>query len=116
MPDIPPPSSLAAILEQVVRQEWGRLVAALIREPQGGIGPGAMWHAAFVGLVAAPIGTWAVIESGRLLNAVTASVGFLLVPVLGLGLSAFWLHEPMGWDLVIGGALIVASVVVAAKG
>lgn len=31
MPDIPPPSSLAAILEQVVRQEWGRLVAALIR-------------------------------------------------------------------------------------
>lgn len=92
------------------------LVAALIREPQGGIGPGAMWHAAFVGLVAAPIGTWAVIESGRLLNAVTASVGFLLVPVLGLGLSAFWLHEPMGWDLVLGGGLIVASVMVAAKG
>ncbi|WP_240654844.1 DMT family transporter [Rhodovarius crocodyli] len=92
------------------------LLAATIREPQGGIGSGALWHAAFVGLIAAPVGTWAVIESGRLLNAVTASVGFLLVPVLGLGLSAFWLHEPMGWDLMLGGALIVASVVVAAKG
>ena len=86
------------------------------REPGGGVGPGAFWHAAFIGLVAAPIGTWAVTECGRHLNAVVASVGFLLVPVLGLALATLWLHEPLGWDLVVGGVLIVASVVMAARG
>ena len=89
---------------------------ALVREPGGGIGPGAYWQAAFIGLVAAPIGTWAVIESGRHLNAVLASVGFLMVPVLGVLLATIWLGEPLGWDLVLGGILIVASVIVAARG
>ena len=89
---------------------------ALVREPHGGIGTGAYWQAAFIGLIAAPIGTWAVIESGRSLNAVLASVGFLLVPVLGLGLATAWLGEPFGWDLLLGGLLIVASVIVAARG
>jgi drug/metabolite transporter (DMT)-like permease len=73
-------------------------------------------HAAFIGLLAAPIGTWAVIESGRHLNAVLASVGFLLVPVLGLGLATTWLGEPLGWDLILGGVLIMGSVVMAARG
>lgn len=90
--------------------------AALLREPDGGIGVEALPHAAFIGLVAAPIGTWAVIESGRHLNAVLASVGFLLVPVLGLGLATAWLGEPLGWDLILGGVLIMASVVMAARG
>jgi len=90
--------------------------AALLREPGGGIGPGAYLQAAFIGLVAAPIGTWAVIESGRHLNAVVASVGFLLVPVLALALATLWLGEPLGWDLIMGGVLIVASVVLAARG
>jgi drug/metabolite transporter (DMT)-like permease len=91
-------------------------VAAMVREPQGGIGVQSWPHAGFIGLVAAPIGTWAVIESGRHLNAVLASVGFLLVPVLGLVLATFWLHEALGWDLILGGVLIVASVIVAARG
>jgi O-acetylserine/cysteine efflux transporter len=90
--------------------------AALLREPDGGIGPGAYWHAAFIGLVAAPLGTWAVTECGRHLNAVVASVGFLLVPVFGLALATVWLHEPLGWDLIVGGVLIVVSVVLAARG
>ncbi len=91
-------------------------VAATLREPAGGIGLEAWPHAAFIGLVAAPIGTWAVIESGRHLNAVLASVGFLLVPVLGLALATFWLGEPLGWDIILGGVLIMASVVMAALG
>jgi drug/metabolite transporter (DMT)-like permease len=90
--------------------------AALLREPGGGIGMEAWPHAAFIGLLAAPIGTWAVIESGRHLNAVLASVGFLLVPVLGLGLATTWLGEPLGWDLILGGVLIMGSVVMAARG
>lgn len=113
----PPASPMVELLP------WAFLLATLmlawvafLREPGGGIGAGAWWQAAFIGLVAAPIGTWAVIECGRHLNAVLASVGFLLVPVLGLALATLWLGEPLGWDLVLGGILIVASVVVAARG
>ena len=90
--------------------------AAWLREPDGGIGRGAWLEAAFIGLIAAPIGTWAVTEAGRNLNAVVASVGFLLVPVLALTLATFWLGEPFGWDLLVGGVLIVVSVILAARG
>lgn len=89
---------------------------ALLMEPQGGVGAPAWPALAFIGLVAAPVGTWAVIESGRHLNAVLASVGFLLVPVVGVALATLWLHEPLGWDLLLGGALVVASVILAARG
>ena len=89
---------------------------ALWREPEGRVGPGAWWHAAFIGLVAAPVGTWATVEAGRHLNAVLASLGFLLVPLLGVALATTWLGEPLGWDLLLGGALIVMSVALAAKG
>jgi drug/metabolite transporter (DMT)-like permease len=27
-----------------------------------------------------------------------------------------WLGEPLGWDLILGGSLVVLSVVLAAKG
>lgn len=95
------------------------LPIALWREPfsaGGGIGAGAWWAAGFIGLVAAPIGTWATVEAGRHLNAVVASVGFLMVPLVGVVLATTWLGEPLGWDLIIGGALVVLSVIVAARG
>jgi O-acetylserine/cysteine efflux transporter len=82
----------------------------------GGIGGPAIWIAAFIGLVAAPIGTWANVEAARHLNAVLASVGFLLVPTFGVALAVVWLGEPLGWDLIIGGSLVLLSVVLAAKG
>jgi drug/metabolite transporter (DMT)-like permease len=88
---------------------------ALWREPAGGVAPGAWWQAAFIGLVAAPVGTWATVEAGRHLNAVLASLGFLLVPLLGVVLATTWLGEPLGWDLLAGGALIALSVGVAAR-
>lgn len=92
------------------------LPLALIREPQGGIGPGAWPHAAFIGLVAAPLGTWSVIEAGRRLPSTVASVGFMLVPVLGVAGGALWLGEPVGWDVWLGGALVGGSVLLAVRG
>ncbi|HEY8611596.1 MAG TPA: DMT family transporter [Roseomonas sp.] len=89
---------------------------ALLREPGGGIGPGAWPHAAFIGLVAAPIGTWSVIEAGRRLPSTVASVGFMLVPVLGVAGGALWLGETVGWDVWLGGALVAASVLLALRG
>ena len=89
---------------------------AMLLEPHGGIGRGSWPHMLFIGLVAAPIGTWCVIEASRRLPGAVASVWFLLVPAFGVVISAVWLGEPIGWDVVIGGALIVVSVVLAARG
>lgn len=91
------------------------LLLALWREPSGGVGPGAWPQLLGIGLLAAPLGTWAVIEAGRRLPPVIISVGFLLAPVLGVALSTLWLGEPLGWDVILGGILIIASVAVAAK-
>lgn len=92
------------------------LPLALWQEPAGGIGMPVWPHAAFVGAVAAPLGTWATIEAGRRLSGVTASLGFLLIPMLGLTLSTLWLGEPLGLDLLLGSALIVGGVALAARG
>ncbi|NOG69251.1 DMT family transporter [Roseicella sp. DB1501] len=92
------------------------LPLALWREPAGGIGAASWPHAAFVGAVAAPIGTWATIEAGRRLSGIMASVGFLAVPALGVALSNLWLGEALGWDVLAGGLLIGGSVALAARG
>ena len=89
---------------------------ALVFEPDGGIGRGSWVHAVYIGFLAAPIGTWCVIEASRRLPGAVASVWFLLVPVIGLVVSALWLGEQIGWDVIIGGALIFVSVILAAKG
>lgn len=91
------------------------LPLALLFEPAGGIGPAAWPHMLVIGLVCAPIGTWCVIEASRRLPGAVASVWFLLVPAFGVLVSALWLGEPVGWDVVIGGALIVVSVLLSAR-
>lgn len=83
-------------------------------EPGGTLAGGA-WHAAFVGAVAAPIGTWATIEAGRKLSGALASVGFLLIPALGVTLATLWLGEPLGWELIAGGTLILGGVALAVR-
>jgi drug/metabolite transporter (DMT)-like permease len=89
---------------------------ALWLEPMGGVGPGGWIPLAYIGLIAAPIGTWCVIEAGRKLPGAVASVGFLMVPAFGVLVSTLWLGEPLGWDVILGGLLIVVSVVLAAFG
>jgi drug/metabolite transporter (DMT)-like permease len=89
---------------------------ALLLEPDGGIGAASWPHMLFIGLIAAPLGTWSVVEAGRRLPGAVASVGFLLVPAFGVTLGALWLGEPVGWDVILAGVLIVASVVVAVRG
>ena len=93
-----------------------QLPLALALEPSGGIGLPAWPHMLYIGLVAAPIGTWCVIEAGRLLPGAVAGVAFLMVPAFGVLLGAVWLGEPIGWDVIIGGLLIVASVLIATRG
>jgi drug/metabolite transporter (DMT)-like permease len=89
---------------------------ALLLEPGGGIGVASWPHMLFIGLVAAPLGTWSVVEAGRRLPGAVASVGFLLVPAFGVTLGALWLGEPVGWDVILAGVLIVASVMMAVRG
>ena len=69
----------------------------------------------FVALIAAPIGTWSVVESGRRLPGAVASAGFLLVPVIGVTVATTWLGEALTWDLLVGGALIGLGMWLAAK-
>jgi O-acetylserine/cysteine efflux transporter len=92
------------------------LPMAALREPAGGIGWEAWPEAVFVGAVAAPVGTWATIEAGRRLSGTLASLGFLMIPAFGLALSALWLGEPLGLDVLLGCALILGGVAVAARG
>lgn len=89
---------------------------ALLLEPDGGVGPGAWPHLAYIGLLVSPLGTWSAIEAGRRLPGAVAAMGFLLAPVLGFALSARWLGEAVGTDVALGGLLIAASVALAARG
>ena len=89
---------------------------ALWREPLGGIGPDAWWQAVFVGAVAGPLGTWSTIEAGRRLPGAVVSLGFLMVPAIGVVVSSLWLGETLGWDVLLGGGLIAVSVAVAVRG
>lgn len=82
--------------------------------PGQGLG-GGVWHAVFVGAIAAPIGTWAVTEAGRRLSGPAASVGFLLIPTFGVALATVWLGEALGWELLVGGALILGGMLLAAS-
>lgn len=89
---------------------------ALVLEPSGGIFGPSWPYMLYIGLIVAPIGTWCVIEVGRRLPGAVASVAFLLVPAFGVLVSTLWLGEPVGWDMAVGGGLIVASVVLASRG
>ncbi len=112
----PPQTPVVELLPMAFAIGAGVLgVVALIVEPGGFIGWGAAPQALFIGLVAAPIGTWAITEGTRHLNSVLASLGVLLVPLFGVALATIWLREALGWDLLVGAALIVLSVWIAAR-
>lgn len=88
---------------------------ALLLEPQGYIRPTtrALLPLAYLGLLAGPIITWSSTSVARLIPAVAVSLGYLLTPVLGVAVSALFLGEALGWDLLAGGALVLAGAGVA---
>ncbi len=88
---------------------------ALVTEPGGGIGMSmtALLPLAFLGLVAGPAITWSSTSVAKMLPSVAASLGFLLTPALGIALSSWWLGEPLGLDLLLGAALVLAGAAVA---
>ena len=88
---------------------------AMYLEPEGCIGAPSWPIMLYIGVIVAPVGTWCVIEIGRQLPGAVSSLAFLLVPAFGVTLSAVWLGEAVGLDLLIGSALIVASVALAAR-
>jgi drug/metabolite transporter (DMT)-like permease len=53
---------------------------------------------------------WAAVSMTRALPAVTTSLSFLAVPVMGVVLSTLWLGEPLGAALLLGLAMILAGV------
>lgn len=77
-------------------------------------GAGARWSLAYIGGLAGPAGTWCVMEAAATLPAMVSSVGFLATPAAGLLISAWWLGETIGPDLIAGTALVLAGVAVAA--
>ena len=66
-----------------------------------------------IGLVAAPLGTWCVMQATLALPLVVASIGFLAAPAVGLLIAAAWLHEPLTADVIAGSVLILGAGVVA---
>ncbi len=68
----------------------------------------------YVGLIAGPIGTWGIVEATVRLPTVVSSIGFLATPALGLILSNLMLGEKITADLLVGSALILGGVGIAA--
>ena len=82
---------------------------AAIVEPDGTIAstPTALVCLVFVGAFAGPVANWAVTTVARDLPLLTTSLGLLVVPVLGLTISALWLGEAITLSLAAGAVLIL---------
>jgi len=61
------------------------------------------------GVMATALGQWAAMRVTQILPAVTVSLGFLMVPLMGILSSTLWLHEPFTLTLGIGAVLIVGG-------
>ena len=88
---------------------------AAIAEPHGRLDPGQwqLWAALlYIGSFAGPIGTWAAVSVTRALPPLTASLGMLGVPLVGIASSVALVHEPVTWPLALGTALVIAGIAV----
>lgn len=61
------------------------------------------------GIMATALAQWASIRVTQLLPAVTVSLGFLMVPLMGIFASSIWLKEPFTLTLGVGAAFIVGG-------
>jgi drug/metabolite transporter (DMT)-like permease len=65
---------------------------------------------AYVGPVATAFAYWAVVEAGRRFRASTMSMALLATPSLGIAISAWAQHEPIGASLIAGVIMIAAGI------
>jgi drug/metabolite transporter (DMT)-like permease len=86
-------------------------VFAAILEPGGTLASTstALICLIYVGAIAGPIANWAVTTVARDLPLLTTSLGLLVVPVLGLTISAIWLGEAITLSLAAGAILILSG-------
>ena len=109
----PPASSMLTLLP------WAFGLAGLALLPLALLHRPGTWSAASVaallgiGLVAAPVGTWCVMQAQRALPVVVASIGFLAAPVLGVLVSAVWLDEAVTLDVLAGAGLVLGGALAA---
>ncbi|MEW4983163.1 MAG: DMT family transporter [Cycloclasticus sp.] len=61
------------------------------------------------GVMATALAQWASMRVTQILPAVTVSLGFLMVPLMGILSSILWLDEPFTMTLGLGAALIVGG-------
>lgn len=87
-----------------------------LHAPDGTLGTRPVsWEAlGYIGFLAAPLGTWCIMEATAKLPAMVSSIGFLTTPAVSLILANVFLGEPFTADLLAGSALIMAGVVFAA--
>jgi drug/metabolite transporter (DMT)-like permease len=85
--------------------------AALVAEPVSAIEPGwALWAVLlYNGPVATAFCFWAAVTLTSSLPAITTSLGFLGVPMVGIASAALWLGEPVTPTLALGLLLILGG-------
>jgi O-acetylserine/cysteine efflux transporter len=113
----PPLCSMLAILPWCFAlASLAMLPLVVIEAPRGGYGPHpASWASLFyIGLLAGPVGTWCAMQATATLPVAVSSVGFLATPAAGLILSNLMLGEQLTPDLLLGSALILGGVGLAA--
>lgn len=88
---------------------------ALLLEPGGGLPARAWPHALFNGLVVAPLGTWCLVELARRMSPVLTSIALLIIPAVGVFVSALVLDEAVTPNVLLGAALILLGTGVAAR-
>jgi drug/metabolite transporter (DMT)-like permease len=74
------------------------------------ITPGIVVGVLFLGIVSTAIAVYLWTKAFELLEASAASLLFFAQPIVGSLLSAWLLHEPLGVQFFLGGALILAGV------
>lgn len=88
---------------------------AAVAEPAGHLdfGKWQLWVALlYIGAFAGPIGTWAAVSVTRALPPITASLGMLGVPLMGIVSSVLLVGEKITLPLVLGAALVIAGIAI----
>jgi drug/metabolite transporter (DMT)-like permease len=80
--------------------------------PQVNWNPGLVTAFLYTGICGTALAHWAMVMVNRSLPAVTTSLGLLATPVVGVGISAIWLDEPVSHSLIFAMAMILAGIAI----